>query len=512
MTDRQKSLLLVEDEALLALVEKKQLEQLGYKMHHVYTGEAAIALVADSEVSIDLILMDIDLGRGIDGTTAAERILEQRELPVVFLSSHTEPEVVEKTEKITSYGYVVKNSGLTVLDASIKMAFRLFEARMKEKKHRHSLFISEEKYRMILKNSPDIILLQHPDGSVDYVSPQAQDILGFSPKEVRDFDVLDHIHPEDIPLIMGAMEKTFQRRENAEISYRFIHRDGRTIWLEHKGGPVYFDDEFSGVQSTIRDISDWKRAQEKLRLQSQVLDQIHDHVTITDLEGVILYVNKAELETFTRPADEIVGRSTEVYGEDAERGATQREIVETTLREGSWRGEVVNFEADGTEHVMDARTRAVLDDKGRPIALCGIATDVTGYRKMLKDLSRSKQLYESLFTNNPYGIVLLDPENGSFVEFNDQVCAQLGYDREEFARLSLFDIESKETADEVRQHIENILALGYDRFETFQRTKDGEARPVEVTARMLYIGENPVHFCIWRDITDEKPVEDQLGI
>jgi PAS domain S-box-containing protein len=72
--------------------------------------------------------MDIDLGEGMDGTEVARAILQDHDIPVVFLSSHIEKEVVEKTEKITSYGYVVKNTGITVLDASIKMAFKLFEA------------------------------------------------------------------------------------------------------------------------------------------------------------------------------------------------------------------------------------------------------------------------------------------------------------------------------------------------------------------------------------------------
>ena len=68
----------------------------------------------------------------MDGTQAAREILKEKDIPVVFLSSHTEPEIVEKTEKITSYGYVVKNTGIVVLDASIKMALKLFD----EKKER----------------------------------------------------------------------------------------------------------------------------------------------------------------------------------------------------------------------------------------------------------------------------------------------------------------------------------------------------------------------------------------
>ncbi len=72
--------------------------------------------------------MDINLGSGMDGTETAQRILMSINVPILFLSSHTEKEVVEKTESITNYGYVVKNSSITVLDASIKMAFKLFDA------------------------------------------------------------------------------------------------------------------------------------------------------------------------------------------------------------------------------------------------------------------------------------------------------------------------------------------------------------------------------------------------
>jgi PAS domain S-box-containing protein len=123
----RKTILLVEDEAIIAIAQKMTLERYGYNVITVNSGERAYDIIKGNH-DIDLILMDIDLGKGIDGPETAKIILTEREIPVVFLSSHTEPEVVEKTEKITSYGYVVKNSGITVLDASLKMAFKLFEA------------------------------------------------------------------------------------------------------------------------------------------------------------------------------------------------------------------------------------------------------------------------------------------------------------------------------------------------------------------------------------------------
>lgn len=123
--NNKKRILLVEDEAIIALNEKASLEKYGYEVSIVSSGDDAVAYIKNDPF-IDLILMDIDLGEGMDGTQAAEKILEFHDLPVLFLSSHSEPEIVEKTEKITSYGYVVKDAGVTVLDASIKMAFKLF--------------------------------------------------------------------------------------------------------------------------------------------------------------------------------------------------------------------------------------------------------------------------------------------------------------------------------------------------------------------------------------------------
>ncbi len=127
-----KTILLVEDEAIIAMSQTMILRKNGYTAITASNGERAVASVKDNP-AIDLVLMDINLGSGMDGTVAAQHILALRDVPVVFLSSHTEKEIVETTEGITSYGYIVKNSGETVLLASMKMAFRLFEAKQQEK-------------------------------------------------------------------------------------------------------------------------------------------------------------------------------------------------------------------------------------------------------------------------------------------------------------------------------------------------------------------------------------------
>lgn len=110
----KKTILLVEDEIVNAMFAIKILQRFGFNTVSANSGKEAIELCKNIQ-KIDLILMDIDLGLGMDGIETAEVILKNHDIPIVFLSCHSEPEIVEKTERITSYGYVVKGSGATIL-------------------------------------------------------------------------------------------------------------------------------------------------------------------------------------------------------------------------------------------------------------------------------------------------------------------------------------------------------------------------------------------------------------
>jgi PAS domain S-box-containing protein len=137
----KRRILLVEDEAIIALTESKTIESFGYEVLCAYSGEAAVQMVGSNK-AIDLILMDIDLGHGIDGPEAARKILDQRSIPIVFLTAHSEREMVLKVRGITRYGYIVKNSGNFVLQTSIEMAFELYE-KVEETRRGNEAFLQE---------------------------------------------------------------------------------------------------------------------------------------------------------------------------------------------------------------------------------------------------------------------------------------------------------------------------------------------------------------------------------
>jgi CheY-like chemotaxis protein len=129
MCDRRgKRILLVEDEAIIAMATAFTLAGKGFEVEKAHTGEDAVQIFR-KEPRPDLVLMDIDLGHGIDGTEATRRILQNHDVPVIFVTNHTGTDVAEKLKSITHYGYVLKNAGDRVLLESVSHALELFETR-----------------------------------------------------------------------------------------------------------------------------------------------------------------------------------------------------------------------------------------------------------------------------------------------------------------------------------------------------------------------------------------------
>jgi PAS domain S-box-containing protein len=245
MADAERTVLLVEDEALIALGETERLRECGYSVSHALTGERAIEIVESNPDGIWMILMDIDLGKGMDGTEAARRILERFDLPVLFISSHGEREIVAGTEGVTNYGYLLKSSSFTVIDASIKMARKLFEARKRiganelERMER-DLQASEERYKSIASVSGIGAWEYHRDTGFLWCSPEYFTMLGRDPEDFRmdggpnmERAWIELLHPEDRERSSKLFADYLDSGATGlyENQSRMKHRDGRWVWI-----------------------------------------------------------------------------------------------------------------------------------------------------------------------------------------------------------------------------------------------------------------------------------------
>ncbi len=520
----KRNILLVEDEAILALGQKVELEKMGYTVNCATSGEKAVQFIAeaesrensDSPPPVNLILMDIDLGSGIDGTEAARQILNIREIPIVFLSSHTEPDIVEKTEAITSYGYVVKNSGIIVLDASIKMAFKLFNARMNEKQKTEALRESELRFRSMYENANIGIAQVSLDFKIVNANRAYCNLLGYAKSELQGKHLSDITHPDMLEenlkkqrlLAMGEIE-------GFQLEKRFIHRDGFTVHgilnasliRDAHNNPLYFlgsvidisekrhaelivqeseqrwkryieyapygvfvtnsekqfldanpmvcmmsaytrqelcekkttdliesddiprhklnfvqlqnngfcSDELHfrtrtkqirlwqihsrriGADSFLHyceDITDSNRIEKEMAEKSAAIEYSIGAVAISDLQGLLTYVNPAFVRSWGyKHPEELIGKHFTVFWEkdDSTEG-----VIPALQKNQRWQGELVAIQKNGTRFTVEVSASMVLDSKHAP--LCFVATfyDISQLKEAQQHISRQLQEKEFL--------------------------------------------------------------------------------------------------------------------
>ncbi|TGL60199.1 PAS domain S-box protein [Leptospira ognonensis] len=217
-------ILLVEDEEIIALQQKRSLENEGYVVLHFHDGESAVEYCKTHATDVDLILMDIDLGEGIDGTETAIQVLKTQEIPIIFVSSHSEKEFVEKTDSIPNYGYVIKGSGSFVIEAAIKMALKLSTAIKEKNQINHKLSAT-------LDALPDLIFEVGLSGTYyDFHTPR-NDLLYISPDEILGKNISD-------VLPKAAAETGMKAILEASTSGSSI---GHQIELEVPAGPRWFE-------------------------------------------------------------------------------------------------------------------------------------------------------------------------------------------------------------------------------------------------------------------------------
>lgn len=369
---------------------------------------------------------------------------------------------------------------------------------------------SEARFDQLARHSRTYAWEVDADGLILFVGDAVEEILGYTPGELMGRVHFYDIHPDETrEEFRAASLGVFHRREcfrNLENMART--KDGRRIWLSTNAIPLINDDgTLRGYRGSDTDITERKQAEAELVTRSLALDQIEDHVTITDLSGIIRYVNQAQADALGVPRDALIGKDVGIFGEDAGRGITQLEILERTLREGSWRGEVGNA-ATGEGIVMDCRTQVVHDSNYAPIALCGIATDVTGRRKAEERI----RLLASIAEQAGEGIAYADMD-GIVQYVNAAFLKMHGYDSAEGLigrHLSVFHTPRQMERD-VLPFMEEVSRREYLMGEVEHTRADGTAFPAEMIVTVLKgDGGNRSGFIAFAtDITERRREEDR---
>lgn len=271
-------ILLVEDDLIIATLHRKYLVDAGFEVIHFYSCETAIEFLKAESIYINLILMDIDLGDGnMLGTEGAEIIVRDFDIPLIFLSSHTEKELVQKTENITSYGYIVKNTGYTVLIASIKMALKLYSSNK-------NLYQSQEK----LRYAEEVAALGHWSLNL------TKNIITWSGEMYHIFEtekstdqtelfqaVQNRVHPDDVAKVNSFLKKLSKEKKVIFQEYRITKKDGsiHTVFEVAKVLKMNQAGKILEIFGVVQDVTDSKRNQktiESLLEEKEILlNEVH---------------------------------------------------------------------------------------------------------------------------------------------------------------------------------------------------------------------------------------------
>ncbi|WP_420124953.1 PAS domain S-box protein [Longimicrobium sp.] len=183
------------------------------------------------------------------------------------------------------------------------------------KKAEEALRESEERYRALIENGHDIIVILDPDtGIIRYQSPSMERILGYSPGDLADRSVFDLVHPEDLPAGLAAIAETVARPgTTASTEYRFLHKDGGWRRLETFGRTLMPDSAEGGLVFNTRDITERKEAEDALRRSEahfrRLIENGKDTIAIVDPTGTMTFMSPSSLGMLGYPPEALVGRS-----------------------------------------------------------------------------------------------------------------------------------------------------------------------------------------------------------
>ncbi len=486
-----KCILLVEDESVIALSEARALKSNGYVVYTAHNGKTALAAF-HRHPRIDMVLMDIDLGSGMDGTQAAELILQEHDIPLVFLSSHTEKELVDKTRNITNYGYVLKDAGDTVLLASIDMAFKLHESNRRLKE-------SEARYRLLADNSQDVIWTIDMELRETYVSPSVYQFSGWTPEEMMDMSIHEYILPEYFDSMMELLANELslppqERSKSKTLQYKQYRKDGSVMdvethftWiLDAEGNPT-------GIQGSSRDITSRKSMEATLDESENryrvIIENLNLLVYSLNEEGAITYISPNVTE-FGFQQEEIVGRNMLqfFYPDDHE------SIIEGFLRgkKGDEYPQTMRLIKKTGEIVWMLETgHTVRDATGEFKQHVGFLLDISSAKKAEEALQKSEQQYRLLAENSTDVIWTMDL-NERLTYMSPSIIKLAGWTPEEILQMRMEEYLVPDDVSFIRGVIAWELAKpASDRVpsvtvEIRQIAKDGSILNIESIVSWIY--------------------------
>lgn len=369
---------------------------------------------------------------------------------------------------------------------------------------------SEERYRSVSQSANDAVITTDSKGIIIDWNKGAEKIFGYLEAEISG-KKLDTIIPKD------SLAQHIKNRKRSEqsgvksvvgktVELQGLHKNGKEfpIELSLAEWEIPSGKFFTGI---VRDITERKRAEEKIAMLAHSLKSINECVSITDMNDKVLFVNKTFLDIYGYREEEIIGKDMNVFRSQQNSPALIEEILQSTLS-GGWSGELLNLRKDGSEFPIHLSTSIIYDKDNNPSGLIGVASDITEQKHMFNELLKLSKAVEQ----SPASIIITDIQ-GNIEYVNPKVIKTTGYQFSELLGKNPRIFSSGEKSAYDYKVLWDTISSGAEwRGEFHNKKKNGELywESASISAIKNNMGEIIHYLAVKEDITELKKINEEL--
>ncbi|OIR05753.1 signal transduction histidine-protein kinase/phosphatase DegS [mine drainage metagenome] len=293
-----------------------------------------------------------------------------------------------------------------------------------------SLIKSENRYRRLVENAPDIVYTFSNKRGGIYYSSRVEEVLGYSVNYLYEHPNLwnESIHPSDQEKVTKIVQ-SFQNERSFEVEYRIKDANGNWHWFYDRAiGGQNIDDEIL-IEGLATDITERKSAEELIKEKSAQLEILSNNLPesmiyqlLRDVDGRMkfIYVSKKAEEIFGKTVDEIINDSSIIYNsihkDDRQYAADKEEASFRNMSE--FNVELRSYNSVGELRWLHVRSTPRRLDDGR-IVWDGIQTDITERKNMEQVLLEDEQMLKTVFEESQIGKLVFD-KNAILIKANKQ--------------------------------------------------------------------------------------------
>ena len=478
-----------------------------FDIETAYSAEQAKNILKNS--CFDVIVSDYELPNE-DGLRFLEEIKTKSfKTPLILFSEKNRDELALKALKIGLWSYIYKENNPEV--TYLKMAAAIQQAASNIKLLR-ILKTNKEQFRQMEKNAQIWIWETDTKDRYTQVSSSVENILGYKPEEVIGKKRCDFYFQKDRKKLENTNNTNSKNVPFHKLIVKNRHKNGSAVWSSSSGLPI-FDSKGSvlGYRGVDADITEHAIAKEKLLVSEQkyrhLFEDNRDTIYVHDMKGKILSVNNAA-EEYGFKKEQLIGKNLLNFVSKKYWAQLTLEIIKLS------RGRRVEGEVEITtpigNRIAEYRSTPIIYGNKVTSAVASLR-DVTNKKKTEKELLKSQQKFQALFTANPEAAVFLDT-NFVVIEVNSRFTSIFGYDPEEIKGKSIVDLivpkeVEKESAElrkrMIQSHVETI---------TRRKTKDGRLLPLFMSGRPIKVNNDVIGVVIvYKDMSDVIIAQEELS-